>query len=135
VLKLTVIATKSFKNKVVVINIWSTQCGPCIAELPGLNDIVEKYQDKDILFVALTNERKEMINNFLASGHTYKFQIIPYAKSIYYNQLDSFGFPRTIVVDKKGIIRFAFSGGVNSKKAPELVKEKLIPTIDKLLSE
>lgn len=130
-----IIDTKNFKNKVVVINIWSVQCGPCIAELPGLNQIVEMYKNDNILFVALTNERKDFIQKFLAKGHENKFQIIPNAKKIFYKKMDSFGFPRTIVVDKNGIIRKAFSGGVNSKKSSDIIKEKLIPIIDKLLSE
>ena len=32
------------KGKNVVINWWSTGCGPCIAEIPIVNNMVEKYK-------------------------------------------------------------------------------------------
>jgi hypothetical protein len=45
------------------------------------------------------------------------------------------GFPTTIVIDKKGVIRDYFSGGPASRLAIELIREKLEPTIDLLLKE
>ncbi len=122
-----------YKNKVIILNIWSVWCGPCIAELPGLNEITEMYQNKDVVFIALSNEKKESILKFINSGHPFSFKIIPDAKHIFYNQLDSFGFPRTIIADKNGIIRKVFSGGVNSKEAPKLIKDEIVPTLEKLL--
>lgn len=128
------IDTKKLKGKILVINIWSLWCGPCVAELPGLNDIVDKYKDKNIEFIALTHEKKESIDKFLNKEHRFLFKIVPDAKNIYYNQLDSFGFPRTMIIDQKGIIRKVFSGGVNSKQAPDIIKQKLIPLIEKLIN-
>ncbi len=127
--------TRSMQGKIIVINIWSLWCGPCLAELPGLNEIVEKYKDKNVEFIALTLEKKESINKFLNQDHIFLFKIIPDAKNIFYRQLDSFGFPRTMIIDQKGIIRKVFSGGVNSKQAPELVKQNIEPEIEKLLKE
>jgi len=128
------IDVKSLKGNIIVINIWSLWCGPCIAEIPGLNELVKKYTKDKVVFLALTNERIESIKKFLNNGNNFDFKIIPDAKNIFYRKLDSFGFPRTMVIDKDGIIRSCFSGGVNSKDAPKLIKEKLSPIIDKLLS-
>ena len=127
------IDTRSMRGKIIVINIWALWCGPCIAELPGLNDIVEKYKDQNVEFIALTLENKVSIKEFLDNGHKFSFKIIPAAKNIYYRQLDSFGFPRTMIIDQNGVIRKVFSGGVNSHQAPELIKQKIIPEIEKLL--
>lgn len=127
--------TKLMRGKIIIINIWALWCKPCIAELPGLNDIVKKYKDKNVEFIALTRENKESINKFLNQNNRFLFNIVPDAKKIYYRKLDSFGFPRTIIIDKKGIIRKVFSGGINSHKAPELIKENIIPEIEKLLKE
>ena len=127
------IDTRTMRGKIIVINIWALWCGPCIAELPGFNDIVEKYKDEDIEFIALTLENKASIEEFLDKGHKFSFKIIPSAKDIYYRRLGSFGFPRTMIIDRNGIIIKVFSGGVNSHQAVELVKQNTIPEIEKLL--
>ena len=33
-----------FRGKVVVLNFWFTKCGPCVAEMPALNELVAFYK-------------------------------------------------------------------------------------------
>ena len=49
-----------------VINFWFFICGPFIAELPFLNDLVETYKDENIKFLALSFDSIPDITNFLA---------------------------------------------------------------------
>ena len=44
-----------FAGKPVFLNIWATWCGPCVQELPHLNELAEEYRDK-ITIVALHSE-------------------------------------------------------------------------------
>lgn len=124
-----------FHGKVIILNLWSTSCGPCLAEIPGLYDLTTIYKGKDIVFISLLRESIKSYKDYLEGGHDIKFIVIPNSKKIYYSQLNFIGFPRSIVIDKKGVIRYLFLGGENSRKAPELIKEKLIPVIDELLLE
>ena len=39
---------ESYRGKVVVVDIWSTQCPPCIKELPGLVALDKAYSDEDV---------------------------------------------------------------------------------------
>ncbi len=42
---------KTFENlrgKGVVINVWATWCGPCIKEIPVINDLYNKYKDQGL---------------------------------------------------------------------------------------
>ena len=41
------------KGKVTFISYWATWCPPCIAELPGIQDLFEGYGDK-VNFILLT---------------------------------------------------------------------------------
>jgi len=42
-------------GKTVVINYWHMNCGTCIAQIPGLNKLVEKYKkNPNIVFIAIT---------------------------------------------------------------------------------
>lgn len=66
------------KDKIIVLNFWSTSCAPCIKEMPQLNKLVEKMKDKDVVFIALaSNENKQdLINSFLPK-HKFLYQIVP----------------------------------------------------------
>ncbi|MCP4723790.1 MAG: TlpA family protein disulfide reductase [bacterium] len=37
---------QDLRGKGVVINVWATWCGPCIKEIPVINDLYNKYKDQ-----------------------------------------------------------------------------------------
>jgi thiol-disulfide isomerase/thioredoxin len=39
------------KGKVVVLEFWATWCGPCIKAMPHLNDLVEQFKNKPVVFI------------------------------------------------------------------------------------
>ena len=45
---------KDFEGKMLVLNFWYIACSPCILEMPYLNQLVQKYQNEDIEFLALS---------------------------------------------------------------------------------
>ncbi|MES2827097.1 MAG: TIGR03435 family protein [Bacteroidota bacterium] len=55
----------SLQGKVVVLEFWATWCAPCIAAMPHLNDLTEKYKNKGVQFISITDESTEKANQFL----------------------------------------------------------------------
>ncbi len=51
------------KDQVVFINFWATWCPPCIAEMPTIEKLYQKYKDK-IGFALISNEDIGMIEEF-----------------------------------------------------------------------
>ncbi|RCS54854.1 TlpA family protein disulfide reductase [Bremerella cremea] len=45
---------ESYRGKVVVVDIWSTQCPPCIKELPGLVALDKAYSDEDVKCITVS---------------------------------------------------------------------------------
>ena len=43
------VALESFESQYLVIDFWSVSCGPCIEEIPALNDLANKYRNKATL--------------------------------------------------------------------------------------
>lgn len=38
---------KSTHGKIVLLKLWFINCTPCVAEMPELNRLIEKYKDRD----------------------------------------------------------------------------------------
>ena len=43
------------KGKVVFINFWATWCPPCIAEMPSINKLQEKFKDNEDFLVLMVD--------------------------------------------------------------------------------
>lgn len=101
------IRSVDYEGKVILINFWFTRCPPCIAEMPHLNQIKEDYKDQEIAFISMAPETENQVKRFLKK-HDFNFDHIPDADDF----LKKFGvgFPKNILVDKAGIIRFIGNG-------------------------
>ena len=64
----------TLRGKPVVINWWHTTCSPCIAEMPELNKLVEKYEGHDIEFLAIANNEMAELTPFL-KRHPFAYNI------------------------------------------------------------
>lgn len=52
-------------GKTYVIEFWATWCGPCRASMPHLSDLADKYQDKGVVVVGVSDEKLDTVTGFL----------------------------------------------------------------------
>jgi peroxiredoxin len=56
-----------FKGRPLVINFWATWCGPCRAEIPGLVELVAKYQREQLTVLGISiDDTPEALQRFAA---------------------------------------------------------------------
>lgn len=101
-----IIDSNSLKGKVVMINFWSTTCGPCIVEIPELNQLKEQY--KEVVFLAPAPEDPAKIKKLMAK-HPFEFLILTNAQDLF-DKWGIEGYPKNFFVDKKGMIRVVKEG-------------------------
>lgn len=53
-----------YAGKVVLVDVWSTFCMPCIASIPANNELSTKYGPKGLFFVGVSHENKGMLLDF-----------------------------------------------------------------------
>ena len=102
----------SFKDligKTVVVNWWHIACPPCIAEMPGLNILVEQYKENsDVVFIAIAPHKKEHITHFLESR---EFNYIQTLANDDAEKLFGGTFPVHIIINSEGKICSFSKGG------------------------
>jgi thiol-disulfide isomerase/thioredoxin len=101
---------KSLKGKVVVLNFWFVECMPCIKEIPELNNLVKKYDGKDVVFLAIADSEKAKIMSF-QKKYNFKYVIAPKnAKSTVIEDYNISAYPTHIIIDKNSIVKFFAQG-------------------------
>ena len=104
------------QGKVVVITFWSTKCEICHSEIPKLNQMVDRYKGRDVVFLALTMENETKVENYLRST-PFNFAIVPNSFGMVMQYADrdkagniNMGFPAYFLVDQTGGIQMKTSG-------------------------
>ena len=104
------------QGKIVVLTFWSTRCAICHSEIPKLNRIVDRYKDKDVVFLALTMENQVKIAPYLRKT-PFNFSILPNSFGVVLKYADNdgkgnidIGFPAHFVINRKGAIEMRTSG-------------------------
>ncbi len=103
-------------GKVVVMTFWSTRCAICVAEIPKLNQIAQRFKQKNVVFLALTMENNSKIEPFLRKN-PFDFNIIPnsFGVVLKYADMDAggrinMGFPSYYLIGKSGRIELRDDG-------------------------
>tara|TARA_B100000965_G_scaffold115183_1_gene95002 strand:- start:187 stop:1020 length:834 start_codon:yes stop_codon:yes gene_type:complete len=114
-----------YKGKLLVINFWYINCGPCIVEMPYLNQLVDKYQNEDIQFLALSFDTIPDIKSFLNKTE-FKYEHGSISRSMMYDFTPVA--PGHFIVDADGVIRDIIVG---APRNTELILGKLENLIEK----
>ena len=120
-----------FKGKVAVLVFWATWCGPCVAEMPRLQEAVRKYAaNPDVSFLAVSVDNRKLAVRPFIECNGYR---LPVAYDV--SGAAAFavsGIPALVVIDRRGRVAFREQGFGGEA---ERYVERLSWRIDELLNE
>ena len=100
----------SLGGKTVLINVWGTWCGPCIAELPQLQKIYDQMKgrtDVEVLSFNVDDEVGKVAPFVRQNGYTFPVLL---AKDYVNDVMQADGIPRVWIVDASGKWRWERTG-------------------------
>ncbi|HUU49749.1 MAG TPA: TlpA disulfide reductase family protein [Nitrospinota bacterium] len=98
------VSLKDFRGKVVLLNFWATWCDPCTDEMPSMEGLYQRFQNKGFVVLAVNYlERREKVRKFVEKNKfTFTVLLDPYGKT-----LSSYGIwsiPVNFIIDKQGFL-------------------------------
>lgn len=104
------VGLSDLKGQVVLINFWASWCGPCRQEMPLLEQLYRKYQAAGFTMLGVNVEPKsDDAANFLKSTPV-SFPILFDRDSKVSKLYEVSGMPSTVIVDRKGNVRYVHHG-------------------------
>jgi thiol-disulfide isomerase/thioredoxin len=99
-----------YKGQVVMINFWASWCGPCRQEMPLLEQLHKKYKPMGFTMVGVNVEpdSSKAVDWLKATPVT--FPILFDTKSEVSKLYSVQGMPSTVIVDRKGNLRWLHRG-------------------------
>jgi thiol-disulfide isomerase/thioredoxin len=113
---------EDYLGRVVVLNFWATWCPPCVEEIPSLNRLQQAFPDDDLVVLSVDiGEQMEEVETFLQRVPA-DFPVLLNPGGSTVKQWKIIAFPTTFIIDKQGIIKLAYFGGLEWDK-PSVVKQ------------
>jgi peroxiredoxin len=96
----------SLRGRVVLVSFWSTDCAPCIAEMPRLAATWQKYSARgfETLAVSMSYDPPFAVANFAETRRLPFGVVIDNTGEIAHRFGDVRFTPTTVLIDKRGVI-------------------------------
>lgn len=130
------VSKNDLSGKVIYLNFWFTSCSPCMAEMPQINELYERFRsDTNFIFISVTTDKKRRIEETRQRfGITYPVFSISHEEA---QRLNPVGFyPANIFVGKDGKIKHYETGGqISNWLVSRHFKKKLYKIVEKQLKQ
>jgi thiol-disulfide isomerase/thioredoxin len=94
---------EDLSGQVVVLDFWATWCPPCIASIPLLNELVDRFAEEPVRFISISYETEETVREFLEE-HPLDTVVALDNDFATFKSFAAWGVPTSVLVSRKGTI-------------------------------
>lgn len=127
-------------KKLTMVNVWTTFCGYCIQEMPGISELDEEYADKGFQVIGIVKDVYDYHGNIDAGQIELVNEIIDETGADYLHILPSYGlnqafladvtsYPETFFVDENGNQVGQSYLGARSKEQWQIIIDGLLESM------
>lgn len=92
---------KELRGSVVLVNFWATWCPPCRKEMPDLDALYKRFQEKGLVILAISDEKEETVRKFL-EAHAVSYPVLLDTSREVNKMFHVEGIPKTYIFDREG---------------------------------
>lgn len=113
------LALDSLRGQVVVLNVWTSWCRPCRAEMPALNRVYEDKRARGLVVLGVNSTIQDSETNARAFANEMgvSFPLVLDRDGAVTSRYRVQALPTTFVLDRQGVIRSVIIGGPLSEAA------------------
>jgi thiol-disulfide isomerase/thioredoxin len=120
---------KNKSDKLRLINVWATWCGPCTGEFPEFIKMFRMYQDRDFEFVSISADepdKKDRVLKFLEKQHAAN-QNYRFGEGDKYKMIEAIdpawqgALPYTMLIEPGGKIIYSKQGPIDAAELKKII--------------
>jgi len=121
------VSLSDLRGRPIILNFWATWCGPCVYEMPYIQQVHEEQSDKGLVLLAINmGGTSSQVEEFLQS-HDLSLPVLLDAKRDVAARYNIRYIPTTFFVDKDGTIQAVKVGAFLNREAMEDYLDKIMP--------
>ena len=102
---------KQLRGKVVLLDFWATWCGPCVANLPKVEDLATKYADRGFVVIGIHSaDGGDKCGDYVKEKHPGFATAVDDGSTN--ERYGIGGIPAYFIIDKAGVVAKVSTGGV-----------------------
>jgi peroxiredoxin len=104
------VSLADLKGQIVLVNFWASWCGPCRQEMPILEQLNHQYRNKGVALIGVNVEPDSALATNWLKATPVTFPILFDVDSKVSKLYEVQGMPNTVILDRKGIVRYIHRG-------------------------
>jgi cytochrome c biogenesis protein CcmG/thiol:disulfide interchange protein DsbE len=100
----------TYRDRVVLVNLWASWCPPCVAEMPALERLHRKLKAEGLIVLGVSVDKEEADTRKVVSASGLTFAIARDPEGVMSNAYRATGYPESYLVDRRGVVRDIFIG-------------------------
>ncbi len=113
------------EGKVVVLEFWSTDCGPCIRVIPHLNELVNQFSKEPVVFLSISGDNADRLKQFLQRRPIKSWLALDGPLSSTQTAFGVDAIPTIFIIDKSGkIAAITYPAKLEAKYLDEILAGK-----------
>jgi len=121
------VSLSDFRGKPVLLNFWASWCGPCVYEMPFIQQVHEEWAERGLVVLAVNQgESLSRVNKFLEDRNL-SIPVLLDTNNAVGQKYRVVGIPTTYLIDEDGVIKGKKVGTFMSKGELEEYVKLIVP--------